>query len=680
MPEGYLHLTCEQRCQIYALLQSGHSQAHIARQIGVDPSTISRELVRNTGARGYRFKQAHEKASQRRQEASDKPRKMTPDLVELIEEKLTQEQWSPDQISGRLAKDGVAFISHERIYQHVWKDKKDGGTLYLHLRHSGKKYNRRKGKNSGRGLIPNRVDIDQRPPIVAAKSRIGDWEADTIIGANHKGVVMSHVERTSKYIKLAKLPDKNADFVVQACARVLLPLADQIETITYDNGKEFASHAQIATSLGALSYFAKPYHSWERGLNEHTNGLFRQYFPKGSDFSILSDADVQRVEDKLNSRPRKIYPDFRENPNPLAKRRDPDSTERMIRPGFLDIESRQNLIELARDGLAAHRLARRANALVLLDDGMSCEAIAKVLLLDDDTIRTWYRLYEGDGIEGLTNFSYEGSACQLSGEQQEKLKAWVATALPRTTRQVGAWIENEFGVVYEGRSGLIALLHRLGLEYHKPNVIPRKLDEEKQRAFIEGYEKLLNSLGDDEAVLFADAVHPTHAARPVGCWAPSQEKLAIEQTSGRQRINIHGAIDLETGQTRMIEALTIDAASTIRLLQSIEALYPMLALIHVFLDNARYHHAKLVQEWLALPGRRIKLHFIPTYCPHLNPIERLWGLMHRNVTHNKCYATCAQFADATLSFLREKVPGIGRTFVIRSPTISASSTQRIFGS
>ena len=351
-------------------------------------------------------------------------------------------------------------------------------------------------------------------------------------------------------------------------------------------------------------------------------------------------------------------PHFCENPKtPLAKRRDPDFTERMIRPGFLDIELRQNLIELARDGLAAHRLARRANALVLLDDGMSCQAIAKVLLLDDDTIRTWYRLYEEDGIEGLTNFSYEGSACQLSGEQQEKLKAWVATALPRTTRQVGAWIENEFGVVYEGRSGLIALLHRLGLEYHKPNVIPRKLDEEKQKAFIEGYEKLLNSLGDDEAVLFADAVHPTHAARPVGCWAPSQEKLAIEQTSGRQRINIHGAIDLQTGQTRMIEALTIDAASTIRLLQSIEALYPMLALIHVFLDNARYHHAKLVQEWLALPGRRIKLHFIPTYCPHLNPIERLWGLMHRNVTHNKCYATCAQFADATLSFLREKVPG-----------------------
>ena len=301
-------------------------------------------------------------------------------------------------------------------------------------------------------------------------------------------------------------------------------------------------------------------------------------------------------------------------------------------------------------------MARRANALVLLDSGWSCEKVAGALLLDDDTIRRWHGLFIEDGLEGLTRFETGGSACQMNDEQQETLKAWVAAALPRSTRQIGAWIEKEFGLVYESRSGLIALLHRLGLEYHKPSVIPRKLNEEKQKAFIESYEKLLNSLGDNEAVLFADAVHPTHAARPAGCWAPSQQKLVIEQTSGRQRINIHGAIDLETGQTRMIEALTIDAASTIRLLQTIEAFYPMLALIHVFLDNARYHHARLVQEWLAQPGRRIKLHFIPTYCPHLNPIERLWGVMHRNVTHNKCYATCAQFADATLGFLRETVP------------------------
>jgi hypothetical protein len=240
--------------------------------------------------------------------------------------------------------------------------------------------------------------------------------------------------------------------------------------------------------------------------------------------------------------------------------------------------------------------------------------------------------------------------------QEAALKAWVAEALPRSTRQVGAYIEREFGVVYESRSGLIALLHRLGCEYRRPEVIARKLDEDKQAAFIASYDKLLKSLPANETVLFADAVHPTHAVQPVGCWAPEGEKLAIEQTSGRQRINIHGAVDLETGQTRMIDVETVDAVSTIRLLEAIEALYPMLALIHVFLDNARYHHAKLVQDWLARPGCRIRLHFLPPYCPHLNPIERLWGVMHKHVTHNKCYATCAQFADATLGFLREKVP------------------------
>ena len=328
----------------------------------------------------------------------------------------------------------------------------------------------------------------------------------------------------------------------------------------------------------------------------------------------------------------------------------------MIRAGFLSTEDRADLIALARDGSAEHRLARRANALVLLDDGWSCGKVASALFLDDDTVRRWHGMFLQDGFDGLLRFEAGGSACRMNGEQQEKLKAWVSAALPRSTRQTGAWIEAEFGLAYEGRSGLIALLNRLGLEYHRPQVIPRKLDEKKQRDFIESYERLLNSLPGNEAVLFVDAVHPTHAVRPAGCWAPACEKLAIEQTSGRQRINIHGAIDLETGQTRMIEVETVDAISTIRLLQSIETHYPLLAFIHVYLDNARYHHARLVQDWLTQPGRRIRLHFIPSYCPHLNPIERLWGLMHKHVTHNKCHATCAQFADAALGFLRQKVP------------------------
>src|SRR5271163_2877461 len=311
---------------------------------------------------------------------------------------------------------------------------------------------------------------------------------------------------------------------------------------------------------------------------------------------------------------------------------------------------------LARDGLAAGRVTRRANALVLLDKGMSCQQVAEVFLFDDDTIRGWYDLFEQSGVEGLSHFDVGGSSSKMTPLQCGALKAWVGATLPRSTRHIGAWIAKEFGLVYESRSGLIALLHRLGLEYHKPEVISRKLDPKTQKAFIASYEDLLNSKGDDEVAIFVDAVHPTHAARPVGCWAPKEQKLAIEQTSGRERINIHGAIDLETGQTRMIEAETIDAISTIRLLESLESLYPLMVCIHVFLDNARYHHAKLVKEWLARPSCRIKLHFLPTYCPHLNPIERIWGVMHKNITHNKCYGTCGELAETTLEFLRDEVP------------------------
>ena len=193
----------------------------------------------------------------------------------------------------------------------------------------------------------------------------------------------------------------------------------------------------------------------------------------------------------------------------------------MIRGGFLTAEERQDL--LARDGLAEHRLARRANALVLLDRGMSCEDVGRVLLIDDATIRTWHRLFEEDGVDGLAGFNYGGRACQLTLEQQATLK--VGDTLP--TRMVGAWIEHEFEVVYQSRSGLIALLHRLELEHRKPEAVSRKLDPAKQQAFIDAYETLLKTLPDDEAVMFADAVHPTHG--PVGCWAPKEVKVAVDQ-------------------------------------------------------------------------------------------------------------------------------------------------------
>ena len=294
----------------------------------------------------------------------------------------------------------------------------------------------------------------------------------------------------------------------------------------------------------------------------------------------------------------------------------------MICAGFLSTTERAELIELARNGLVEHRLARRANALALLDQGMSCSDVGAALFLDDDTVRTWFRLYSEEGTEGLAGFGYEGRDGHLKARQRDQLKSWIAETLPRTTRHVGAWIEQEFGIVYQSRSGLVTLLHRLGMEHRKPQAVSQKLDVVKQKAFIEAYETLMNTLPTDEAVMFADAVHPTHAVRPVGCWAPKETKVAVDQTSGRKRMNIHGAIDLETGQTRIREVLTVDAMSTIALLMSIEALYPAMRLIHVFLDNARYHHAKLVRDWLASSiSSRLIVRICPAGAAHKAPFR-----------------------------------------------------------
>ena len=302
---SYHHLTYESRCQIYALKSTGLLQKEIARQLNVHPGTISRELKRNSGARGYRIKQAQEKSEQRRREASSKPKRMTEAMVSLIESKL-KIKWSPDQISGVLKAIGTP-ISHESIYRHVWSNRRLGGTLYQHLRRSGKKYHYKGGSKSGRGCIPNRVDIKERPLVVEKKQRFGDWEADTIIGAQHKGAIVSLVDRKSKFTLLCGLPNKESALVTQSIISRLKKLPKKMkQTITYDNGKEFSGHEMIARILGVQCYFATPYHSWERGLNEHTNGLVRQYFPKGIDLSTLSSDAIQFVEDQLNDRPRKV--------------------------------------------------------------------------------------------------------------------------------------------------------------------------------------------------------------------------------------------------------------------------------------------------------------------------------------------------------------------------------------
>jgi transposase len=327
----------------------------------------------------------------------------------------------------------------------------------------------------------------------------------------------------------------------------------------------------------------------------------------------------------------------------------------MIRGGFLTNAERLELRALARDGLSEARAARRANAIILLDKGWSCQEVAEALLIDDDTVRSWRKLYDEHGLTGLVVFDVGGSHSRLSSEQEGALFEWVRAILPRNTRAIGAWMAESFGVDYS-HAGLIALLHRLQLGYRKPDLVARKLDAAKQKAFIEAYDRLMCSLGPDEAVVFADAVHPTHQVRTVGCWAPKDEAVAITPSSGRDRVNIHGAIDLESGQTQMLDVPTVDAQSTILLLIAILAAHPSRLMIHVFLDNARYHHARMVRQWLANEGQRITLHFVPTYSPHLNPIERLWGLMHRNVTHNRSYPSFHAFKAATMAFLTKTVP------------------------
>jgi IS30 family transposase len=298
---SYTQLSREQRYQIYALMKAEHNQSEIAAIIGCHKSTISRELWRNRGQKDYYPNQAHQLA-RRRQRYCHGPRipVQTWQQVEL----LLRQQWSPEQITGRLKRERRRAVSHERIYLYIYADKRRGGSLHRHLR-SQKKQRKRYGGYIRRGQIPNRTSIEQRPQIVASKRRFGDWEADTIIGARHKGGILSVVERKSKLTRLRKLATKGAAEMKHNSIELLAPLAAKVHTITVDNGKEFCDHELIAAGLQARIYFAHPYASWERGLNENTNGLVRQYFPKKHDFARITNAEVQRVEDLLNNRPRK---------------------------------------------------------------------------------------------------------------------------------------------------------------------------------------------------------------------------------------------------------------------------------------------------------------------------------------------------------------------------------------
>lgn len=297
----YTQLTHIQRYQIYALMKAGLNQTQIARIVGVHKSTISRELSRNRGLRGYRPRQAHQFCEQRRHQKIT-PR-IGPATWQLIE-RLLRAQWSPEQISLWLHQEASVLVSYEWIYQHVLADKQAGGTLYRHLR-CQKQRKKRYGAYSRRGCIPNAISIEQRPAIVETRRRVGDWELDTVTGKHHRHALVTLVERKTRLTLIAKVARKTAAAVANAIIRLLKPLSPWVHTLTADNGREFAQHQKIAKALGAKFYFAHPFASWERGLNENTNGLIRQYFPKKHDFTTITQAQIERVMDKLNNRPRK---------------------------------------------------------------------------------------------------------------------------------------------------------------------------------------------------------------------------------------------------------------------------------------------------------------------------------------------------------------------------------------
>ena len=297
----YSQLTLEKRYGIYSLLKTDHTQSKIAEVLGVRKSTISREIKRNIGQRNYRPKQAHNKAIDRRQ---GKVRSYIEKSTWAFIEYLIQEEWSPEQIHGWM-KDNVPFtVSHERIYTHIYQDKDKGGDLYTHLR-GRKKYRKRNGLNDRRGSIKNRVSIDERPDIVTDRSRIGDWEADTIIGKAHKQAIVSLTERKSGLALIYKVDRRTKENTEGAIKRLLGSISKQVHTITSDNGKEFANHESIAKKLKCDFYFAHPYSSWERGTNENTNGLICQYFPKNRDFRTITDSEIIHAMKRLNNRPRK---------------------------------------------------------------------------------------------------------------------------------------------------------------------------------------------------------------------------------------------------------------------------------------------------------------------------------------------------------------------------------------
>lgn len=302
------HLTEKQRYEIYVKQQNGMNCTQIANAIGVNKSTISRELRRNCDKRDGVYKPD---LAQRKYEQRKKTKRRRCSLTDDIKERINElilKDLSPEQIVGRCKHLSIKMVSHETIYKYIWNLKRHKITkLSEHLRRHGRKYSKRGNAYKSRGIIPNKVSIDERDSIVDEKTRVGDLEIDCVIGKNHHKVILTINDRATGFLWAKILPTKDAEPLKNAVIETLMPIKDMIHTITSDNGKEFAKHLMIAKELNIKYFFAHPYHSWERGANENLNGLLRQYFPKGSSFELINDEQLQMAVDKINNRPRKRF-------------------------------------------------------------------------------------------------------------------------------------------------------------------------------------------------------------------------------------------------------------------------------------------------------------------------------------------------------------------------------------
>lgn len=333
----------------------------------------------------------------------------------------------------------------------------------------------------------------------------------------------------------------------------------------------------------------------------------------------------------------------------------------MYEAGFLPEKDRKYLRSYIKRRKANGLSIRRANALLALDKGYVFEIVCDVFEIGGTTLRDWLSAYEARGVSFLEMKDYRTREGHLNREQETALTEFLRQNPMRDTNEIRAYIRCTYRQEYS-RSGCIKLMHRLGFDYKKPEQLPAQADEQKQSEFIDNYEKLLNNLEYDEIVYFADAVHPDHQVRPSHGWFHKDDKPAVPTNSGRKRVNIHGAVCLENFDCPFVEAEVVNADTTIALFERLEANNKGKRRIHVILDNAGYHHAAKVREWLSQTDCKINLIWLPPYAPHLNAIERLWGVMHKHVTHNKFYKTYNEFAAAILQFLRKTVPKEWKNF------------------